>query len=215
MKSLIVVGGSSGIGLETGKLLSGDYNIINMSRNKIEHNNIDNIPLDVSNIDNIISVFKQVKDSGLIPEGLIYASGFVEPQGLLEIDKKTLEYTFQVNLFGAIYCIQEYVKIVKKHGGKIILLSSTSSTRPSPGWLAYASSKAALNIIGTTLSEELREYKIKLYPLVLGRCATPLRKILAPTEDSSKIMQPIEVANFIQYIITTDGVLDGNIIRVR
>lgn len=44
------------------------------------------------------------------------------------------------------------------------------------------------------LAEELSEYDIRVYTVSAERCATSLRRKLAPNEDQSKIIQPSEVA---------------------
>ena len=49
-----------------------------------------------------------------------------------------------------------------------------------------------------TLAKELVEYKIKVYCISPGRCATNLRNKLAPDEDPTTIMQPEEVAEVIK-----------------
>ena len=67
-----------------------------------------------------------------------------------------------------------------------------------------------------TLTEDLAEYGIKVYCVSPGRCATKLRKRLAPNEDASTIMQPQEVADVICKLIADDECcLDGQNIVVR
>src|SRR5690606_33846749 len=111
---------------------------------------------------------------------------------------------------------KETVKFMKKTGGKILNVASTAGSSARPGWLAYASSKAALISISQTLSEELSEYGILVYCISPGRCATELRKILAPDEDPSTIMQPEHVGEVVNQLLSDNGVcLDGQNIVVR
>ncbi|MBC8147000.1 MAG: SDR family oxidoreductase, partial [Bacteroidetes bacterium] len=108
------------------------------------------------------------------------------------------------------------VKYMKSKGGKIINFASTAGMSSRPGWLAYACSKAAVISLSQTLSEELKEYKIKVYCISPGRCATDLRKILAPEEDPSTIMQPEDVAVFVENILSDYGdILDSQNIVLR
>src|SRR5690606_33840484 len=100
--------------------------------------------------------------------------------------------------------------------GKILNVASTAGSSARPGWLAYASSKAALISISQTLSEELSEYGILVYCISPGRCATELRKILAPDEDPSTIMQPEDVGDVVYHLLSDTGMcLDGQNIVVR
>ena len=105
---------------------------------------------------------------------------------------------------------------MKKQGGKILNVASTAGMSPRPGWVSYASSKAAMISISQTLTEELAEYGIKVYCISPGRCATNLRKKLAPDEDPHTIMQPEDVARIICNLIGQGGnCIDGQNIVVR
>ncbi len=105
---------------------------------------------------------------------------------------------------------------MKESGGKILNIASTAGMTPRPGWLSYSSSKAAVISMSQTLTEELSEYGILVYCVSPGRCATKLRKRLAPNEDPSTIMQPNEVAEVICDLISDkENCLDGQNIIVR
>ncbi len=130
----------------------------------------------------------------------------------LKIGKKT----YKVNVLSMFTIIRETVRYMKDTGGKILNVASTAGTSPRPGWLAYSSSKAAVISMSQTLSEELAEYGIKVYCVSPGRCATDLRRALAPDEDQTKIMQPEDVAEVIENLLENIGMcLDGQNIIVR
>ena len=115
-----------------------------------------------------------------------------------------------------LFITREVVKHMKKTGGKILNVASTAGMSSRPGWLAYSSSKAAVISMSQTLSDELAEYGIKVYCVSPGRCATELRRILAPDEDQSKIMQPEHVADVVNNLLSDSGVcLDGQNIVIR
>ena len=70
--------------------------------------------------------------------------------------------------------------------------------------------------LSKTLADELRGYKIKVYCISPGRCATELRRILAPEEDPATIMQPEDVADVIANLLSSgENCLDGQDIVVR
>ena len=95
-------------------------------------------------------------------------------------------------------------------------IADLTGVTPRPGWLAYASSKAAVVSMGETLTQELAEYGIKVYTISPGRCATELRVKLAPEEDPTTIMQPEDVADVIGGLIAdTETCLDGQNLIVR
>ena len=68
---------------------------------------------------------------------------------------------------------------------KILNVASTAGITSRPGWLAYASSKAAVVSMSATLADELAGSGIKVYSISPGRTATELRRKLAPEEDPS------------------------------
>lgn len=213
MKLAVVVGGSSGIGYAVCKLLSGEYKVINLSRR--EAAGIESIKTDVSSFNSVKEAFSYLVKNYGTPDAMVYCPGFVEPQGILEVTEDIWNETVATNLTGAFYCTQEFVKYTKNRKAKIIYISSTAGTRAQPGWCAYAASKAGLINFALTMSAELKEYSINVYCIAPGRCATPLRKKLAPNEDQNKIMKPEEVARFVKYLADDGSLLDGQVIIVK
>ena len=148
----------------------------------------------------------------------------IDPQGIerkWRFARQTIENikkTYQINVFSVFLLIRECVKYMKasNQGCKILNVASTAGITPRPGWLSYASSKAAIVSMSQTLAEELAEYRIKVYCISPGRCATALRRKLAPSEDQSQIMQPEEVGEIITQLISqNEHCLDGQNIVIR
>ncbi len=105
---------------------------------------------------------------------------------------------------------------MKQNGGKIINIASTAGLTPRPGWSAYAAAKSGVINFSSAVAEELASYDIKIFVICPGRTATPLRKILAPTEDPKSIMQPDTVADTIVFCLTdAANPIEGQPILVR
>jgi 3-oxoacyl-[acyl-carrier protein] reductase len=127
-----------------------------------------------------------------------------------------MNYTLAVNLTAAFVCIQEFFRRIKGRPGRIINVASTAGTRAQPGWAAYAAAKAGLINLSLTLGEELEPYGIGVWCIAPGRCATELRRKLAPDEDQNLIMRPEEVASFIEVLLSGVGhLVDRQVIVVR
>ncbi|MBQ9417826.1 MAG: SDR family oxidoreductase [Bacteroidales bacterium] len=149
-------------------------------------------------------------------DALLNIAGYTDPQPLLTTSLESFELTYRVNVYAPFMLMRECVKYMKTSGGKILNVASTAGMTPRPGWLSYASSKAALISISETLTAELSEYGIMVYCVSPGRCATKLRRRLAPDEDPSTIMQPEEVAEVICNLINpAEKCLDGQNIVIR
>jgi 3-oxoacyl-[acyl-carrier protein] reductase len=149
-------------------------------------------------------------------DALLNIAGYTEPASLLNTTIQNFAYTYQINVFAVFAMIKECVKYMKTAGGKILNVASTAGMSPRPGWLSYASSKAAVISMSETLSAELSEYKILVYCVSPGRCATALRRKLAPDENPETIMQPSEVAEVVSNLLVPNEMcLDGQNIIIR
>ncbi|MBQ3506360.1 MAG: SDR family oxidoreductase [Clostridia bacterium] len=228
----IITGASSGIGRAVSKaivkndwfesyaLIGRNLEDLNIVVNEIkeEHPNI-LVELYICDFRDPKSIKKLIKDIMIDKTEiscLMNIAGYTDPQALLTTSYESFELTYKVNVFTPFLLIRECVKYMRKTGGKILNVASTAGMSPRPGWVSYASSKAAIISISQTLAEELAEYGIKVYCVSPGRCATKLRKRLAPDEDPTTIMQPEEVANIICDLIKpSEHCLDGQNIVIR
>ena len=86
-------------------------------------------------------------------------------------------------------------------------IASTAGMNGRAGWLTYSASKSAMINMSEVLRSELAPYGIDVICLSPGRCATDLRKTLAPEEDPETIMQPKQVAEIIKLMISETGQL--------
>jgi len=173
-------------------------------------------PLDLSFPDQIPNVVEQINEQLGNIECLLNIAGYTDPKSLLTTTLDSFELTYRINVFAPFMLMRECVKYMKQTGGKILNVASTAGMTPRPGWLSYASSKAAIISMSETLTAELSEYGIMVYCVSPGRCATKLRKRLAPDEDPTTIMQPEEVAAVICDLINpNECCLDGQNIVIR
>lgn len=209
MKKIIVVGGSSGIGASVINLLKSDYEVINMSRRKNEGIE-NNIRADVTSAESIKNAFEDMSDI----YALIYCAGIVDVGNIVDLSPEMFKKTIDTNLVGAFLITQEFIKVKSEHSS-LIFISSTSGTRPQPLWAGYAASKAGLINFALTASEEFKELDVDVFCVTPGRCATELRKKIAPEEDPSKIMQPSSVAELIKYLIEDGKHLRGQSIVIK
>ena len=77
----------------------------------------------------------------------------------LTVDLEALRATFEVNVYGALRMAQAFAPLMVRQGyGRIVNVSSImgSLAHAGPGYLAYRSSKAALNMVTRVLAAELK-----------------------------------------------------------
>lgn len=172
--------------------------------------------IDLSNPEDIPSAISSIDNNLGNIECLLNIAGYTDPKSLLTTTLDSFELTYRINVFAPFILMRECVKYMRNTGGKILNVASTAGMTPRPGWLSYASSKAALISMSETLTAELSEYGIMVYCVSPGRCATKLRKRLAPDEDPTTIMQPEEVAEVICNLVNpSERCLDGQNIVIR
>jgi NAD(P)-dependent dehydrogenase (short-subunit alcohol dehydrogenase family) len=171
---------------------------------------------DLADLDGIPALVDTIKrDFGSI-DVLLNIAGYADPKSLLDTTTDNIVRTYTVNVFAMIVMTREAVRHMYNRPSKVLNVASTAGITSRPGWLAYASSKAAVVSLSATLSDELAGSGIRVYSISPGRCATDLRRILAPEEDLSTIMQPEEVADVIASLMAdSEQRLDGQNIIVR
>ena len=229
-KVAVITGASQGIGRATAIRLARDPGISGLAliardavklaatRDAIGHDGteVEIYPYDLADLDGIPDLVRSIAGRFGSIEVLCNIAGYADPKALLDTTTDNIVRTYTVNVLAMIVLIREAVRAMHRHPAKILNVASTAATTSRPGWLAYASSKAAVVSLSATLSDELAGSGIKVYTISPGRCATDLRRILAPEEDMTTIMQPDEVADVIAKLLDdAETTLDGQNIIVR
>jgi short-subunit dehydrogenase len=174
------------------------------------------IPYDLADLDGIPALVRGIRDETGRLDVLLNIAGYAEPKALLDTTSANLVQTFTINVFAMLVMSREFVRWAQGHPAKILNIASTAGITSRPGWVAYAASKAAVVSLSQTLADELAGTGIKVYSISPGRTATELRRVLAPDEDPSTIMQPGAVADVIATLMKEDELtLDGQNIIVR
>ena len=141
------------------------------------------IPYDLTDLDGIPALVARIhRDYGGI-DILLNIAGYADPQSLLDTTTENIVQTYTINVFAMLILIREAVRHIGARPAKILNVASTAGITSRPGWLAYASSKAAVVSLSATLADELAGSGIKVYSISPGRTATELRRKLAPEED--------------------------------
>ena len=174
------------------------------------------IPYDLADLDGIPDLVAGIHDEFGRIDTLLNIAGYAEPKALLDTTSENLVTTFTINVFAMLLLTREFVRYAQGRPAKILNIASTAGITSRPGWVAYAASKAAVVSLSQTLADELAGTGIKVYSISPGRTATELRRILAPDEDPTKIMQPSAVADVIASLMRDEErTLDGQNIIVR
>jgi 3-oxoacyl-[acyl-carrier protein] reductase len=221
-KSIMVTGASKGIGLKTVREFfyadNGVTDFILLSRESDEFKIvikelIENNPygksltpyhIDLYDRSALVSLMQEIKVAHGKVDILINNAGYTAPMAIHQIDFGDFERTIGVNLYAPFTIVQSLL-----HNGNtfelIVNVASTAGINGRSGWLTYSSSKAALITMSEVMKEELAIYGTRVVCISPGRCATDLRRTLAPEEDPSTIMQPEHVARVIAMLASDVG----------
>ena len=220
IKTVLVTGASKGIGLSIVKAFLQDkqknYRIIMVARESEAYtenlhdlrsnytNDIIEIVADLGKSSDVEKVLRIVAKEEYNIDVLINNAGYTNPQSFLNATTTDFRHTMEVNLIAPFRIIQG-IFASGQHIKHIVNIASTAGIGARPGWVTYASSKAAMISMSDTLREELSAFGTHVVCISPGRCATDLRKTLAPDEDPSTIMQSENVADAIKYLISDEG----------
>ncbi len=183
----IVVGASSGIGLEVACALTlKGYTVINVSRRVCENGRVKNITADIAQGEELEHALQEAgREHGEIAL-LVYSAGCSLAAPLEFAKEADIRYLFEINYFGAVRAVRSVLPFMKKQGGGIFLISSLGGTFPVPFDSFYSSSKAALDMLVRCVRTELRRYKITLTAVQPGGTSTSFtfkRKVYADEEN--------------------------------
>jgi len=193
-KTIIITGTSRGIGYHLSqRFLELGYHVLGISRSRtpLQHGNFRQIYADLSTVDGMMSLRKQIENVRVC--GLINNAAIHGPIGAFEgNDLNDWMKAFQVNLFSAAALAQMCIPRLRKEHGFIIFLSGGGSGFGRLNFSAYGISKTAVVRLSEVLAKELA-------PDVLVYCVAPgpnRTRLLAEAIDGGEIVAPQDVVDF-------------------
>ena len=157
MKNILIVGGSSGIGLAIIQRLEGsETQITNISRTPCAVANVTNISADVTDIFELHAAINAVEKI----DALIYCAGFSLAAPVEYAKNTDVKYMFDVNIIGATECIKAALpKLSESENPHVVLLSSSGGIAPIPFDAFYSATKAGLFALATAMRTECPNIK--------------------------------------------------------
>lgn len=146
---------------------------------------------------------------------LIHNAGLSEDSLLVSTSVEAWDRTLAVNLRPAALGTREFLPLLRSpQGSHLVLVSSLASRAGGTGQTAYSSSKAALIGLAQSLARELAPERIRvntIFPGVLpgsmtGTLSLAARQRLIEANLLQTLNDPIEVARFIAFLVTTRNI---------
>lgn len=174
MKTVVITGGSSGIGKATAELFAEQgWQVFEWSRSGKSTDKVTHIDCDVTKPEQTKAAAEQVLAQAEKIDVFISNAGF-GISGAIEFT--TPEDAFrqmEVNFFGALNSVQAVLPHMRERkAGRIIFTSSVAAVLSIPYQGFYSASKAAINALALALQNEVRAFGIYVSVLMPGDVAT-------------------------------------------
>ncbi|MEM1546876.1 MAG: 3-oxoacyl-ACP reductase family protein [Candidatus Methanomethylicia archaeon] len=201
----LVTGGSRGIGRAIALTFAreGSYVAINYVRNREKAEEVVNeitgfggraiaIQANVAVRDDVFKMVNKILEEFGRIDILVNNAGItLRNTNILEASDDEWREIINVNLLGVYYCIQAVAPhMIKQHYGKIINISSIAGIGTTiRGHVAYASSKAAINILTRRFAYELGPYNINVNAIAPGLIKTEMLSLGRSEEELMKFIK--------------------------
>ncbi|MDR1768730.1 MAG: bifunctional cytidylyltransferase/SDR family oxidoreductase [Propionibacteriaceae bacterium] len=205
-KTVVIFGGSYGIGAEIGRLAGGaGMNVVAHGRSTTGVHVEDETAI-------AKALAKAAKQFGGI-DAVVVTAGVLKIGKLAEADDKTVAESIRVNYVAPVNVARAAHQYLKASGGHLMFFTSSSYTRGREDYALYSSSKAAVVNLTQALSEEWASEGIKVNVVNPERTSTPMRFQAFGEEPEGTLLPAEQVAQAALETIASD--LTGLVVDVR
>jgi len=223
-KVALITGGSSGIGFSTAKLFVAEgAKVVITGRNQaaldasVEELGLANARGVQADASDPTSAQQAVEAAVEAFGGLdvVFANAGITghtPLGNTELS--TFEQVLKINVTGVFFTVQAALPHLKS-GASIVLNGSVLAKAGSPGWSAYAASKAAVNSMARVMVAELAPLGIRVNTLMPGATRTPIwgtpeglaqmESVLTNSIPFNRLGEPEEIAKVALFLASDDS----------
>ncbi|MDP3469440.1 MAG: SDR family oxidoreductase [Daejeonella sp.] len=223
-KNILVVGGSSGIGLKLVNMLSTlGAQVYNASRTKSEDwpDGLIHIPVDV--LTNLDLIAEQLPDN---LHGLVYAVGSINLKPFSRYTEDDFIQDYRLNVTGAARSIQLAYRSLKNSGvASIVLISSVAAKTGMPYHASIAAAKGGVESLALSLAAEFASQNIRVNVVAPSLTDTSLagnllntpekREASAKRHPLGRIGKPEDIASAISFLLSDEsGWISGQVLGI-
>jgi 3-dehydrosphinganine reductase len=175
-KSVLITGGTSGIGLELARILAArgarlflfarsQDNLINTVNDlqTVQAGEYHGIPTDVSDANQVAQSVKQVIEMAGVPDLLINCAGAAHPGYVQDLDLEIFRWMMDVNYYGTVFVTKAVLPgMIARKSGYIVSIASLAAIVGMYSYTAYGASKFALRGFSDALRMEMKPHGIQV-----------------------------------------------------
>lgn len=233
-KTAIVAASSQGLGKAIAtQLVKEGSNVVLASRNEdklkevqaelsaINKGKVSYQQSDITNKEDIKALIKHTVETFETIDILVNNAGGPPAGTFDQLDDEAWQGAFELNLLSYIRMIREAIPYMKKNGGKIINVASSSIKVPIPGLILSNTFRLGIVGLSKTLADELAPYNILINTVAPGRIATDrvthldqinaekrgvsveeIEQMYKETIPLKRYGEPEEFANFVTFLVS-------------
>ena len=203
VKTALVTGASSGIGLELARLLAADrYRLVLVARNRAALQQIGEelqarhgiavriSPKDLAHPSSPAELHRELREVGIAVDVLVNNAGFGGSGPFLQTDWQHEAEMIQVNIVALTHLTKLFLPQIHAHQGKVLNVGSVAAFLPGPYTAIYYASKAYVLHFSEALAEELSGSGVTVTCLSPGPVETGFQK-RAHSGGSSRANAPL------------------------
>ncbi|MCI2264795.1 SDR family NAD(P)-dependent oxidoreductase [Sediminivirga luteola] len=165
--------------------------------------------LDVTRETDWAALAAEFRETGTPLHGLVNNAGVLRYSALAETTLESWTLHERVNVHGPFLGIKHLGPALREAGGAVVNVSSTAALTGSPGYAAYAASKAAVIALTRVAAAELAPH-VRVNAICPGGVATPMNDDEPAGGTSSaaplgRRASPEEIAPLVAYLLADDS----------
>jgi short-subunit dehydrogenase len=161
VRSALVTGGSSGIGLGLARMLQGQgYELTLVARQPeklaaaADELGVHQVAANLAHDEECVRVVEAHRERWGGLDVLVNSHGLGIGGSFANLDTKRIDLQLDVNLRASMLVTREALPLLRESRGQIVTLSSIAGTIPTPGLAVYGATKAALISFTNSLNRE-------------------------------------------------------------
>jgi len=206
MRSALVTGGSSGLGLALARMLRAEgYELTLVARRPepLEEAATElgafSVAANLGDADECVRVVAAHSERYGGMNVLVNSAGLGIGGNIAALDTKKITLQIDVNLLGTLVVTREALPLLRAARGHVITLASIAGTIPTPGLAVYGATKAALIAFTNSLNREEAEHGVRATAISPGFVATRMTEWTGiPVEEQ---IQPDDIADLVRTVL--------------